>query len=122
MVAGIVWFPVLNQMFADYDGDGRMTARRAVDGATSVHDAIERANLYETLAEDMATEARAVIGALPPEVDRQIVSSLSDAFERDVPVTIEWQEHTEITVEVTSGDAPNEVHIILRTPAGREFL
>ncbi len=64
MVAGIVWFPVLNQMFADYDGDGRTTARRAVEGATSVRDAVERANLLEALEEELATEVRAVTAAL----------------------------------------------------------
>jgi hypothetical protein len=122
MVIGLMWFPKLNQMLADYDGGGRTNIRGAVEGATSVRNAVERANLFETMEGDGAVEAGAVIDALPPEADRQILAALSDAFERDVPITFEWQPHADISVEVTPGEAPNEVHVILHSPPGQDFM
>ncbi len=37
-------------------------------------------------------EARAVLDALPPEVDRVILDALGDALDAGVPVEVRWEE------------------------------
>jgi hypothetical protein len=121
MPAGFLVAPILNQFFADLDSDARVMAGDALNEVSSVRDAVERLSLLEELEEDMAAEARAVFAALPPEVDRQILDAVRDGLDRRVPLTFEWQENTDIRAEIVPADGTGGVHIILRTPPGREF-
>jgi hypothetical protein len=122
MAVIIVWRPILRRFLEDPEGEERVVIVEAVNGATSVKDAAERANLFDELNESHAAEARAVLDALPPEVDSQILDALKSGVERGVPISLEWQEHPEILADVSEVAETGGVHILVRTPNGGDFL
>jgi hypothetical protein len=117
-----VWRPIFRRFLEDPDGEERVVIVEAVSGATSVRDAVERANLFDTLSEAHAAEGRAVLEALPPEVDTQILEALKDGINRGVPMSFDWREHADISAEISEIAESRGVHILVRSPDGAEFV
>ena len=99
--------PGLNRMLEAADSDAYADVEAAVEAADTVGDAIETTGILETLEPDVAEEARAVLEAIPPAVDESIIAALENAFERGVPVVLEWVEGERGTIEVHVSEEPH---------------
>jgi hypothetical protein len=98
------------------------SVQEAIAGHTRVHGALDASGILDAIDAEFAAEARAVLDALPPEVDRVILDALGDALDAGSPVEVEWEESAReggISVRVSTDDAL--VRITLVTPDGRTF-
>ncbi len=120
MPAAIV-FRDLNSMLADPSADVYRDVAAAVEAADSVSDAIAGTGVLE-LQDDPAisVEANAVIDAIPPAVDEAIMGALESAFERAVPVSVEWIRGEGISVSIS--EQPSGVSIEFTSPDGRTYV
>ena len=118
--------PVLNRMLEDADLEAYADIEAAVEAADTVRDAVESIGILDALEADVAEEARAVLDAIPPAVDEAIIAALENAFERGVPVTLEWVEGDRGTIEVHVSEEPHRdgvrVRIAVVSPDGATFL
>jgi hypothetical protein len=97
--------------------------QEAIAGHTRVRAALDASAILDGLDAEFAAEARAVLDALPPEVDRVILDAIGDALDAGVPVEVEWEETAReggISVRVSTEDG-GLVRITLVTPDGRTF-
>jgi hypothetical protein len=97
--------------------------REAIAGHAGVRAALDASGLLDGIDLEFAAEARAVLDALPPEVDRVILDALGDALDAGVPVEVRWEEAErdgDISVRVSTHD-DGLVRITLVTPDGRTF-
>src|ERR1700728_16158 len=113
----------LNRMLEDSSLEGYATVEAAAD---AVRDAVEGIGILDTLEPDVALEARAVLDAIPPAVDEAIIAALENAFERGVPVVLEWVEADGDSIEVGVSEERHRddvrVRIALVSPDGATFL
>ncbi len=99
------------------------SVREAIAGQPGVRAALEASGLLEDIEAEFAAEARAVLDALPPDVDRVILDAILDALDAGLPVEVRWEEaapDTDISVRITTEDE-GLVRITLVTPDGRTF-
>jgi hypothetical protein len=118
--------PGLNRMLESADLEAYADIEAAVEDADSVRDAVEAIGILDALEADVAEEARAVLGAIPPAVDEAIIAGLESAFERGVSVVLEWVEGERGTIEVHVSEEPHRggvrVRIAVVSPDGATFL
>ena len=94
----------------------------AVEGATTVREAVENGNLLDGFPDDIQAEARAVLDALPDDVNRGVLEALRGAFENGTAVEVFWDENrTDATISHRVATEPERVTITLVTPHGRNF-
>jgi len=118
--------PGLNRMLEDSALEGYATVEAAVEAADTVRDAVEGVGILDTLEPEVAVEARAVLDAIPPAVDEAIIAALENAFERGVPVVLEWVEADGESIEVGVSEERHRdevrVRIAIVSPDGSTFL
>jgi hypothetical protein len=110
---------VVNEAIAQSPG----AVQEAIAGHTAVRAALDASGLLDGIDAEFAVEARAVLDALPPEVDRVILDAVRDALDAGLPVEVEWEEAARdggISVRVSTDDG-GLVRITLVTPDGRNF-
>jgi hypothetical protein len=119
-------FPGLNDLLADAGHEDYANVQAAVEAAERVRDAVEAVGILETLEEDVAFEARAVLDAIPAAVDDVIIAALESAFERGATVFLDWLEDESRPIEVRISEEPHgdtvRVRIVFVSPNGRTFL
>jgi hypothetical protein len=119
-------FPGLNDLLADAGHEDYANVQAAVEAAERVRDAVEAVGILETLEEDVAFEARAVLDAIPAAVDDVIIAALESAFERGATVFLDWLEDESRPFEVRISEEPHgdtvQVRIVFVSPNGRTFL
>jgi hypothetical protein len=121
MPAVIVMNPA-NEALGRPDSGNYRAARSAVEGATTVRDAVENGGLLEGFPEEIQREARAVLDSLPDEVNRGVLEALRDAFESGSAVEVFWEENTaDSAISHRVGTETERVTITLVTPHGRTF-
>lgn len=99
------------------------SVQEAITSHTGVRAALEASAILDDIEAEFAAEARAVLDALPPEVDRVILDAIGDALNAGLPVEVEWEEAAPdggISVRVSTDD-DGLVRITLITPDGRTF-
>ena len=125
-MAAIVVLEGLSDMLADADADDYATVRTAVQAAETVRDAVERVGILDQHLEPVVIEARAVLDAIPTAVDAAIIAALEDAFERGVPVALEWLPVDGATIEIRLSEEPHGDGVRLRigfvSPNGNTFI
>ncbi len=118
--------PGLNRMLEAADRNAYADVEAAVEAADTVSDAIETIGILDSLEPDVAEEARAVLEAIPPAVDESIIAALENAFERGVPVVLEWIEGERGSIEVLISEEAHghgtRVRIALFSPDGATFV
>jgi hypothetical protein len=118
--------PGLNRMLEDSELEAYANVVSAVEAADTVRDAVEGVGILDTLEPDVVIEARAALDAIPPAVDEAIIAALENAFERGVPVVLEWVEGDGDTIEVGVSEERHlggvRVRIALVSPDGAMFL
>jgi|SRR5258708_4041097 hypothetical protein len=118
--------PGLNRMLEAAQLDAYANVVAAVEAADTVSDAVESIGILDTLDADVAEEARAVLDAIPPAVDEAIIAALESAFERGVPVVLDWVEGERGTIEVLVSEEQHgsgvRVRIAVVSPDGATFL
>jgi len=118
--------PGLNRMLEAADRNAYADVEAAVEAADTVSDAIETIGILDSLEPDVAEEARAVLEAIPPAVDESIIAALENAFERGVPVVLEWIEGGRGSIEALISEEAHghgaRVRIALFSPDGATFL
>lgn len=100
--------------------EAQAQALQAVEAAASVADVIAALEFFEDMEDAIATEANAVLAAIPAAVDQALLGTLKSALGRNLPVTFSWQEENVMGVRITEG--AGEVHITLITPHGTTFV
>jgi hypothetical protein len=123
-MVGAVMVLRLNEILGDTIAGPYVNAQAALDAADTVRDAVEAVGVLEDMEPDLVTEARAVLDAIPPAVDEAILAALESAFERGVPVEVEWSRGDVIEVRVreeTHGDT-ERVRIVFVSPPGQIFV
>ena len=123
MPAAVVLSP-LNQVLRDPTSQEYRSAVAAVEGSDTVHDAVLATGVLEQFEDQVVTEARAVLGVIPPAIDDVILAALGSAFGRELPVTLTWIEDPEIAVRVWEQpqDGGVVVHIVFMSPHGQTFV
>jgi hypothetical protein len=116
--------PQINVMLADPSSSAYEEARRAVEQATTCEQALDRLRVLENQSADVVAESRAVLAALPTEVDSVILGVLRDGFAGQKPMKLLWQEDTSgaapaITHGVTEIDGRLEIEFF--APDGARF-
>jgi hypothetical protein len=119
MPAAVIVAP-LNQMLSDPTAQAYRDAAAVVRGAGSVQDAVRAVGVLRGFEAAVATEAEAVLGALPPAIDRAIMTALGSALDRGIPVTLTWIEDAKIAVRVW--EQPSGLSILFMSPHGRSFV
>ena len=118
--------PVLNRMLEDADLEAYADIEAAVEAADTVRDAVESLGILDALEPDVAEEARAVLDAIPPAVDKAIIATLENALEHRHHVALEWVEGDHGMIEVhISEEATRDgirVRIAVVSPDGATFL
>lgn len=97
--------------------------REAIEGQPGVRAALDTSGILDGVSPEFADEARAVLDALPPEVDRVILDAIRDALDAGVRAEVHWEEaqpDAGISVRVVVED-DRLVRIVLVTPDGRTF-
>ena len=110
----------LNEVLGDTNAEAYGRAQAATSSASSVREAVEGMGILERLKDAEVAEAQAVMAALPRAVELAILGATSAGFERRVPIGIEWHRGDAISVNVR--EEATEVHIVLTTPNGQDFL
>jgi hypothetical protein len=125
-VAAAIIFNPLNVMLANPGSEQYVNSRNAVAAADTVRDAIEGVGILGGQTERVVEEAQAVLDALPPAVDEAIIAALESAFERGLPVFLEWVEGAPGTVAVQVSEEAHRddvrVRIAVVAPDGETFL
>ena len=125
-MAAVVVLGNLSDMLADADADDYTTVRSAVEAAETVRDAVERVGILDQHPDRVVVEARAVLDAIPAAVDAAILAALENAFERGVPVALEWVPVDSATIEVRLSEEPHgdgvRVRIGFVSPDGNTFV
>jgi hypothetical protein len=123
-MAASAMIPALNTMLGGGNRTAYESARSALADADSVQDALEAIGILDDLDDDVAVEARAVLGAIPVAVDESIIAALESAFERDVPALIEWVEGDSLAVMISEEPHGDDirVRIVFVAPDGSTFL
>jgi hypothetical protein len=123
-MVGAVMVPRLNEILGDTVGRPYANAQSVLDAADTVRDAVEGVGVLDGLDPELAVEARAVLDAIPAAVDEAILAALESAFERGVPVALEWVEGEGIEARVYEephGTA-ERVRIVFVSPPGQTFV
>jgi hypothetical protein len=94
------------------------TAKVHVTAEMSIRDAIEHPGFLGTMTNKEKREVRAVLRAVPPDVDRAFMDALRAALARDARVEFEWQPGD---FAFHSSSVGNTEHLVLATPNGRNF-
>ncbi len=72
-----------------------------------MRDAVETVGILDQLHRRRGAEARAVLDAIPPAFDAAILAALESAFERGVPVALEWVQVDSEPIEVRLSEEPH---------------
>jgi hypothetical protein len=94
-----------------------------VTGMTSLREAVEQGEQGSFLSGmdvDDQEEVRAVLRALPADVDSAFMESLRSALASGSPIAFDWREHDGFD-HSTETDAEGRTVLVLRTPNGRNF-
>jgi hypothetical protein len=104
-------------------GEGNYrAAKSSVEGASTVREAVENGGLLDGFPEDIQREARAVLDALPDDVNRGVLEALRDAFENGSAVEVFWEENTaDAGISHRVATETERISITLVTPHGRNF-
>jgi hypothetical protein len=103
--------------------EAQAQALQAVEAASSVADVIAALQFFDDMEDAIATEANAVLAAIPGAIDQALLGALRSALGRNLPVSFSWQEEDVIGVRITeSTDGGGEVSITLITPHGTTFV
>jgi len=94
------------------------TAKSHVTAEMSLRDTIEHPEFIGTMTKKEQREVRAVLRAIPPEVDRAFMASLRAALDRNARIQFEWRKGEFAHEARADGDT---VHLVLATPDGRNF-
>jgi hypothetical protein len=111
-----------NRLLDGTDAGTRDAALSALDGASSVLQAVELAGLIDQLDKSRQPEARDALKALPGSVDAALLAVLKGALKRGLQVVIQWKPgpNTELQVwEAVDGNV-GHVGVMLITPYARE--
>lgn len=114
--------PKANEALGSPGEQNYLAARAALENAATIREAVESGGLLDGFPEDIQREARAVLDALPDDVNRGVLEALRDAFESGAAVEVFWEENTadaEISHRVAS--ETERISITLVTPHGRNF-
>jgi hypothetical protein len=93
-------------------------AKTHVTAQMSIRDTVEHPRFLGTMTNKEKREIRAVLRAVPPDVDRAFMTSLSDALDHNARIEFEWRKGDFGHEVTTQGDT---VHLVLVTPDGRNF-
>src|SRR5580658_6917780 len=105
------------------DPDAQALARESIEAATSVADLIEALQFFDQMEDAKATEANAVLAAIPEAIDHALLGALKSALGRSVSLTFSWQQEDVIGVRITESTVgEGEVQITLLTPHGTTFV
>jgi hypothetical protein len=126
-MVGLEFAARLNEILGDTDGDDYAAAQAAVEASDTVRDAIDVSGVLDRLETDEGrAEARAVFELMPPALDEAIIAALENAFERRVPVAVEWIPSDDELIQVRVSEEPHRdgqrVRIELVSPEGGWFL
>jgi hypothetical protein len=126
-MVGMEFAERLNEILGDTDGDDYAAAQAAVEASDTVRDAVEVSGVLDRLrSDDGRAEARAVFELMPPALDEAIIAALENAFERRIPVEVEWIRSDDEVIEVRVSEEPHRdgqrVRIALVSPEGGWFL
>ena len=125
-MAAVVVLGNLSDMLADVDAADYNAVRSAVQSAQTVRDAVETVGILGQHTDPVVIEARAVLEAIPAAVNAAILAALGSAFERGVPVALEWVQVDSGTIEVRLSEEPHRdgvrVRIAFVSPDGRTFV
>jgi len=114
--------PAANEALGSPGAGNYRAARSAVEGASTVREAVENGGLLEGFPEAIQREARAVLDALPDDVNRGVLEALRGAFESGAAVEVFWEETTvDAGISHRVGTEGERVSITLVTPHGRNF-
>jgi hypothetical protein len=104
-------------------GEGNYrAARAALENASTVREAVENGGLLDGFPEDIQREARAVLDALPDDVNRGVLEALREAFENGAAVEVLWEQTTpESGISHRVATETERVTITLVTPHGRNY-
>jgi hypothetical protein len=94
-------------------------AKDVVAAAGSLSEAVENGHFLDGLDEEDQAEARAVLDALPADVDQSFMASLRDALANDKKIAFGWREGA-FAHEATT-DPDGTVRLWLQCPDGRTF-
>jgi hypothetical protein len=120
-MVGLMITTRINELLAGDDLNAYRNGHQAVSGAASVRDAVERTAILDGFTQEQATEARAVLDALPPAIDAAILAALGSAFARDAPALFEW--HEGAFIELRTWEEPGgRLRMVLVSPQGQEFV
>jgi hypothetical protein len=100
------------------NSDNYREAQSHVTAEMSIKDTVEHPRFLGTMTDKEKREIRAVLRAVPPDVDRAYMASLRDALDRNAKIEFEWQNGDFAHQARTVGDT---VHLVLVTPDGRNF-
>jgi hypothetical protein len=126
-MVGLEFAEQLNEMLRNTDGEEYAAAQSAIEASDTVRDAVEASGVLDRLgSDDGRAEARAVFELMPPALDEAIIAALENAFERRVPVRVEWIQGDGEFIEIRVAEEPHRdgqrVHITLVSPHGSWFL
>ncbi len=115
-----------NPMLANAESAEYAALQAAVEAADTLRDAVEAVGILDTVDGDLAVETRAVLDAIPAAADEAVIAALESAFERNVPVFLDWVPVDSSSIEVrvseeTDGDGIR-VRIDFASPNGRVFV
>ena len=110
----------LNELLSSPRSEEYQSVKEAVARATSCRDAAEGISLFEGQPGEIRAEAQTVLGAIVPEVEREILEALRRATERDDVVVFAWEAApagSAIRVRVREDDG--RAVIVIVSPDGR---
>jgi hypothetical protein len=93
-------------------------AKTHVTAQMSIRHTVEHPRFLGTMTNKEKREIRAVLRAVPPDVDRAFMTSLRAALDRNARIEFEWRKGEFGHEATTQGDM---VHLVLVTPDGRNF-
>jgi len=115
-----------NPMLATAGTAEYATLQAAVEAADTLRDAVEAVGILDAVEEDLALETRAALDSIPAAAEEAVIAALESAFERNVPVYLEWVPVDSETIEVRVSEEPDgdgiRVRIGFASPNGRVFL
>ena len=94
-------------------------AKRIVAAAGSLREAVENGNFLDGLQDDHQAEARAVLDALPADVDAAFMASLRTALDGNKKIAFKWEEGEFAHEARTHTDGT--VQLVLQCPNGETF-
>ena len=121
-MVGMIMTTQINRLLTGEDQAAYSSGQQAVSAATSVRDAVERTTILDGLTAAEATEARAVLDALPPAVDAAILAALRSAFARNAPGRFEWHEGAFIELRTWEEPGSGRLRIVLVSPQGQQYV